>query len=63
LRSGGKLVLLNLCRDEKGNYLGNTTGVKMFDNFAKIWKEFLEKGRIRKNEHKKMTLPQYYYIV
>jgi len=41
LRPGGKLVLLNFCRDEKGNYLGNTTGINMFDNLAKIWNEFL----------------------
>ena len=30
LRSGGQLVFLNFCRDKKGKYLGNTTGVNMF---------------------------------
>jgi len=63
LKSGGKLVFLNFCRDQKGNYLGNTKGVNMFNNFAKIWCEFLEKGIIRKDEYKRMTLPQYYNTV
>ena len=63
LKRGGKLVMLNFCRDEKGNYLGNTEGVNMFNNFTKIWSEFLEKGRIRKDEYEKMTLPQYYNTV
>ncbi|MEE1574543.1 MAG: SAM-dependent methyltransferase, partial [Candidatus Neomarinimicrobiota bacterium] len=44
LRSGGQLVLLNFCRDENGKYLGNTTGVNMFTNFADIWQDFMEQG-------------------
>ena len=63
LRSGGQLVLLNFCRDDNGCYLGNTTGVNMFNNFAKIWNDFLDKGLIRKDEYQKMTLPQYYNTV
>ena len=63
LRSGAKLVLLNFCRDQNGKYLGNTTGVNMFSNFAKIWQDFMEQGRIRKDEYLKMTLPQYYNTV
>ena len=63
LRSGGQLVFINFCRDEKGNYLGNTTGVNMFDNFAKIWHDFLEQGRISEDEYYRMTLPQYYNTV
>ena len=63
LKNGGKLVLLNFCRDENGNYLGNTKGVNMFNNFDKIWNEFLELGRIRKEEYNRMTLPQYYNTV
>ena len=63
LRSGGQLVLLNFCRDDNGNYLGNTTGVNMFNNFAQIWNDFMDKGLIRDNEYQKMTLPQYYNTV
>ena len=63
LRSGGQLVLLNFCRDENGKYLGNTTGVNMFNNFAEIWQDFLDKGRIRPKEYRNMTLPQYYNTV
>ncbi|MDP6744904.1 MAG: SAM-dependent methyltransferase [SAR324 cluster bacterium] len=63
LRSGGQLVLLNFCRDENGNYLGNTTGVNMFSNFAQIWQDFMDQGLIREDEYQKMTLPQYYNTV
>ena len=63
LRSGGQLVLLNFCRDENGKYLGNTTGVNMFSNFAQIWQDFLDQGLIREDEYQKMTLPQYYNTV
>ena len=63
LRSGGQLVLLNFCRDENGKYLGNTTGVNMFNNFAAIWQDFLSQGLIREDEYQKMTLPQYYNTV
>ena len=63
LRSGGQLVLLNFCRDENGKYLGNTTGVNMFTNFADIWQDFLDQGLIREDEYQKMTLPQYYNTV
>ena len=63
LRKGGQLVLLNFCRDEKGKYLGNTTGVNMFSNFVKIWQDFLGQGRISEDEYKRMTLPQYYNTV
>ena len=63
LRSGGQLVLLNFCRDEKGKYLGNTTGVNMFSNFAKIWQDFMAQGRIKEEEYQSMTLPQYYNTV
>jgi len=63
LRSGGQLVLVNFCRDENGKYLGNTTGVNMFTNFADIWQDFLDQGRIRPEEYRNMTLPQYYNTV
>ena len=63
LRSGGQLVLVNFCRDENGKYLGNTTGVNMFTNFANIWQDFLDQGRIRPEEYLNMTLPQYYNTV
>ena len=63
LRSGGQLVLVNFCRDENGKYLGNTTGVNMFTNFADIWQNFLDQGRIRPEEYRNMTLPQYYNTV
>lgn len=35
----------------------------MFTNFADIWQDFLDQGRIRPEEYRKMTLPQYYNTV
>ncbi len=63
LVSGGRLVLINFCRDEKGQYLGNTGGVNMFDNFNRNWQNFLGEGIITTAEYENMTLPQYYNTV
>jgi len=63
LRSGGKAVFANFCRDESGRYLGNTGGVNMFDTFNEIWREFLTAGKISESEYQNMTLPQYYNTV
>lgn len=60
LRPGGRMVLVNFCRDPQGRYLGNTGGVNMFDTFNRIWQSFLADGRIREDEYHRMTLPQYY---
>ncbi len=60
LKPGGKMVLVNFCRDQAGRYLGNTGGVNMFDTFNHIWQEFLHSGRISEPEYQNMTLPQYY---
>jgi hypothetical protein len=63
LKPGGKLVLINFARDEQGRYLGNTGGVNMFDTFNEIWLEFVDSGRIDRDEYVSMTLPQYYNTV
>jgi hypothetical protein len=63
LKPGGKLVLINFARDEQGRYLGNTGGVNMFDTFNRIWLEFVDSGRISRDEYVNMTLPQYYNTV
>lgn len=63
LKPGGKLVLINFARDEKGRYLGNTDGINMFDTFNQIWLDFLADKRISREEYNNMTLPQYYNTV
>ena len=63
LKPGGKLVLINFARDEKGRYLGNTDGINMFDTFNRIWLDFLADKRISREEYNNMTLPQYYNTV
>ena len=64
---GGRLVLVNFCRDAQGRYLGNTNpsggGVNMFDTFNQIWRAFVDDGRITPQEYTNMTLPQYYNTV
>ncbi len=63
LKSGGRLILVNFAIDEAGQYLGNTGGINMFDNFNRIWQDFLEQALITETEYKAMTLPQYYNTV
>jgi len=63
LKPGGRLVLVNFCRDEQGRYLGNTGGVNMFNNFNTNWQQFLNDGAITEPEYQAMTLPQYYNTV
>jgi hypothetical protein len=60
LKPGGKLVLVNFCRDENGCYLGNTGGVNMFNEFNRIWQSFVDDGIVTADEYRSMTLPQYY---
>jgi len=63
LGSGGRLVLVNFCRDEAGRYLGHTAGIDMFDTFARLWRELVADGTIAEAEYREMTLPQYYKSV
>ncbi len=63
LRPGGRMVLVNFCRDPQGRYLGNTGGVNLFDTFNAIWRELVDQGRVSEREYRNMTLPQYYRTV
>ena len=63
LKHGGRLVLVNFCRDEAGGSLGATDGANMFDTFNSIWQQFVDDGVITAEEYKAMTLPQYYNTV
>ena len=60
---GGKLVLVNFCIDETGQYLGNTGHVHVFDTFNEIWCGYRDDGVISSREYIEMTLPQYYNTV
>ncbi len=63
LAPGGRLVLVNFCRDEEGRYLGNTTGEHMFDILNGLWVDAVEHGTITAEEYQAMTLPQYYNTI
>jgi indole-3-acetate O-methyltransferase len=60
LRTGGRLALANFCIDEARQYLGHTTGVDMFDSFARHWRELYTAGRIGEAEYVNATFPQFY---
>ncbi|MBZ9661167.1 class I SAM-dependent methyltransferase [Mesorhizobium sp. ESP-6-4] len=60
LRPGGRLALANFCVDEEGRYLGHTTGVDMFDSFARHWRDLLAAGRISEAEYVNATFQQFY---
>jgi len=57
---GGRLVLINFCRDEEGRYLGGTGGVDMFDTFDRLWRELVADGTITAAEYEATAFPQYY---
>lgn len=42
MKPGARLVLVNFCIDEHGQYLGNTGGVNMFDRFNSDWQKILD---------------------
>lgn len=63
MKFGSKLVLVNFCIDESGQYLGNTGGINMFDQFNANWQQFVEDGVISESEYLAMNLPQYYNTV
>jgi hypothetical protein len=63
LVTGGRLVLVNFCKDEAGQYLGNTGGVNMFDTFNALWRRFTSEGMISSEEYLAMTFAQYYKTV
>lgn len=60
LKPGGRLVLVNFCRDDNNHYLGNTGGINMFSEFNRIWQSFVDDGVVTAEEYRSMTLPQYY---
>ena len=59
----GRMVIVNFCRDEQGQYLGNTGGVNMFNLFATLWETLVQEDVITADEFTRMTLPQYYHSV
>jgi hypothetical protein len=38
LVQGGRLVLVNLCKDDSGQYIGNTGGLNMYDTLNALWR-------------------------
>jgi hypothetical protein len=60
LKPGGRLVLVNFCKDEAGQYMSR---VHMFDTVNVLWRRFVTEGVISSEEYERMTLPQYYRTV
>jgi len=60
LRPGGRLVLVNFCKDKADQYASR---VNMFDTVNELWRRFASEGVISGEEYVRMTLPQYYRTV
>ncbi|MCH9670943.1 MAG: class I SAM-dependent methyltransferase, partial [Gammaproteobacteria bacterium] len=41
LRSGGRMVMVNLAVDDAGQHMGNTGGVNMFDTMNMLWRRLV----------------------
>lgn len=63
LRPGGRLVILNFCRNEEGYYLGHTGGVNMFDFMNRLWAGFVEDGTITQAEYTATNFQQHFRTV
>ena len=62
LKIGGKLLTVNLSRDDQNRYLGNNGGktVNVHDQIHSIWKELLEENHISEAEYQKGTIQNFY---
>ena len=62
LKIGGKLLTVNLSRDNENRYLGNNGGmtVNVHDEIHSIWKELLEENFISEAEYQKGTIQNFY---
>ena len=62
LKIGGKLLTVNLSRDNENRYLGNNGGktVNVHDEIHSIWKELLEENFISEVEYQKGTIQNFY---
>ena len=62
LKIGGKLLTVNLSRDDQNRYLGNNGGktVNVHDEIHSIWRELLEENHISEAEYQKGTIQNFY---
>ena len=62
LKVGGKLLTVNLSRDDDGRYLGNNGGktVNVHDEIHSIWKELLYENIINDREYQRGTIQNFY---
>jgi len=62
LKTGGKLLTVNLSRDYEGRYLGNNGGktVNVHDQIHEIWMDLLEENLITEVEYKRGTIQNFY---
>ena len=62
LKVGGKLLTVNLSRDNENRYLGNNGGktVNVHDEIHSIWKELLDEKLITKSEYQRGTIQNFY---
>ena len=62
LKVGGRLLTVNLSRDEEGRYLGNNGGEtrNVHDQLHQIWKSLGDEGVISEEQYRKGTVLNFY---
>jgi len=61
LAPGGRLVLVNLARDDEGHYLGhNGHDRNMHEVLHELWRGLLDEGRIDQDAYRRGTFQNYY---
>ena len=62
LKVGGKLLTVNLSRDNENRYLGNNGGktINVHDQIHDIWRDLLKESLINEEEYKKGTIQNFY---
>jgi hypothetical protein len=61
LKSGGKMVFINLSRNSEGMYLGhNKEDRNLHEVLHDIWRTFKEKGKINRKEYESATFQNFY---
>lgn len=60
MHKGAHFLLVNFGINERGQFLGNTREVHMFDTFYKLWTRMAANGEITDEEVRNTNFPQFY---
>jgi len=60
MHKGAHFLLVNFGINDRGQFLGNTHDVHMFDTFYKLWSQMATDGEITEDEVRNTNFPQFY---